>query len=64
MTKKVTSAAVNSGGGFAIGWALGFAPVTGGLSIALLAGGSLLWGLYGSEASDYIGHSVEELFFD
>jgi hypothetical protein len=64
LTRNTVSAGVNVVGGVAVGFALGLAPVTGGLSIAIMAGGSFLWGLYGSEFADQAGNYIEESFFD
>jgi hypothetical protein len=64
LTRNTVSAGVNVVGGVAVGFALGLAPVTGGLSIAIIAGGSFLWGLYGPEFSDQAGNYIEESFFD
>lgn len=64
VTSNVASAGVNIAGGLLIGTAVGLTPITGGLSIALIAGGSFLWGVYGSNASNYVGNILEEVFFD
>ena len=64
VTKNVVSGGVNVGGGFAIGAALALAPVTGGLSVALIVGGTFLWGVYGSDVSNTIGAFIEESIFD
>ncbi|QCF35716.1 hypothetical protein [Salinivibrio sp. YCSC6] len=61
---NVVSGAVNLGTGIRIGIALAAIPVTGGLSIALVAGGTLFWGLYGGEISDKVGMFAEEVIFD
>ncbi|WNJ97789.1 hypothetical protein RND59_16815 [Vibrio ruber] len=64
VTRNTVSAGINVGGGIAVGIALSLVPVTGGLSIAIIAGGSFLWGLYGSEISDTVGQVIEEKVFD
>lgn len=47
-----------------VGIALAAIPVTGGLSIALVAGGTLFWGLYGGDISNNVGKFAEEVIFD
>ncbi|WP_299004855.1 hypothetical protein [uncultured Shewanella sp.] len=63
-TKNVISGVVNVGSGWLIGTALAFAPVTGGLSIAIVGAGSLAWGLEGGDISNQFGDKIEELIFD
>jgi hypothetical protein len=63
-TKNAVSSGVNIGGGLAISAAIAFAPVTGGLSIALMVSGTFLWGIYGSDVSNTIGALIEESVFD
>ncbi|MDD9180266.1 MULTISPECIES: DUF4150 domain-containing protein [Aliivibrio] len=62
VTKNLSSATVNVLGGLGIGAV--FAPVTGGLSIVLIGGGSLLWGMYGGDISNDIGVIMEDFIFD
>jgi hypothetical protein len=62
--KNTVSGSVNIGGGIGIGLALGLIPVTGGVSILLIAGGSFMWGMYGTDFSNEAGTYVEELLFD
>ncbi len=62
VTKNVSSATINVLGGLGIGAV--FAPVTGGLSIVLIGGGSLLWGMYGGDISNEIGVIMEDFIFD
>ncbi|MCM5510793.1 LysM peptidoglycan-binding domain-containing protein [Vibrio sp. SCSIO 43169] len=64
VVKNATSSALNITGGLSIGIALSLAPVTGGLSIALIAGGSFIWGMYGSDLSNMAGEKLEEFIFD
>lgn len=64
VTRNVASAGANVSGGILIGAALAFIPVTGGLSIALVAGGSLLWGLFGSEVYNGFGEIIEGAIYD
>ncbi|OOF28932.1 MIX and LysM peptidoglycan-binding domain-containing protein [Salinivibrio sp. IB872] len=51
-------------GGIGVGIALAAIPVTGGLSMALVGGGSLFWGMYGGDLSQQVGLFVEEIVFD
>ncbi|PAR66624.1 LysM peptidoglycan-binding domain-containing protein [Vibrio cholerae] len=64
LVKNTVSGSVNIGGGIGIGLALGLIPVTGGVSILLIAGGSFMWGMYGTDFSNEAGTYVEELLFD
>lgn len=64
LVKNIVSGSVNVGGGIGIGLALGLIPVTGGVSILLIAGGSFMWGMYGTDFSNEAGTYVEELLFD
>lgn len=64
MVKNTVSGSVNIGGGIGIGLALGLIPVTGGVSILLIAGGAFMWGMYGTDVSNEAGTYVEELLFD
>ncbi len=64
LVKNTVSGAVNVVSGIRIGIALAAIPVTGGLSIALVAGGTLFWGLYGSDISNNVGKFAEEVIFD
>ncbi|OEG79103.1 S-type Pyocin domain-containing protein [Vibrio cholerae] len=63
-TRNVTAGVANAGVGFAIGYALALAPMTAGLSIALVGAGSFAWGMYGGEISNGWGTLVEEVLFD
>ncbi|HHB1579569.1 TPA: LysM peptidoglycan-binding domain-containing protein [Vibrio parahaemolyticus] len=63
-TRNVAAGVANAGVGFAIGYALALAPVTGGLSIALVGAGAFAWGMYGGEISNDWGTLVEEVLFD
>lgn len=63
-TRNVTAGVANAGVGFAIGYALALAPMTAGLSIALVGVGSFAWGMYGGEISNGWGTLVEEVLFD
>lgn len=62
LVKNAVSGSVNIGGG--IGLALGLIPVTGGVSILLIAGGAFMWGMYGTDFSNEAGTYAEELLFD
>ncbi|EJB8405671.1 LysM peptidoglycan-binding domain-containing protein [Vibrio fluvialis] len=64
LVKNAVSGSVNIGGGIGIGLALGLIPVTGGVSILLIAGGAFIWGMYGTDFSNEAGTYVEELLFD
>lgn len=64
LVKNTVSGSVNIGGGIGIGLALGLIPVTGGVSILLIAGGAFMWGMYGTDFSNEAGTYVEELLFD
>lgn len=64
MVNNTVSGSVNIGGGIGIGLALGLIPVTGGVSILLIAGGAFMWGMYGTDVSNEAGTYVEELLFD
>lgn len=64
LVKNTVSGAVNVVSGIRIGIALAAIPVTGGLSIALVAGGTLFWGLYGGDISNNVGKFAEEVIFD
>jgi len=64
VVNNVVSGGVNVGGGIGIGIALAAIPVTGGLFIALVAGGALLWGIYGGDMSNTFGNLMEEMIFD
>ncbi|EPQ8524048.1 LysM peptidoglycan-binding domain-containing protein [Vibrio parahaemolyticus] len=64
VVRNSTSALTNVLGGLAIGWGIALIPVTGGLSIALVAGGSFIWGMYGGELSNDTGKVIEEMIFD
>ncbi|EIZ1171978.1 LysM peptidoglycan-binding domain-containing protein [Vibrio vulnificus] len=64
LVKNTVSGSVNIGGGIGIGLALGLIPVTGGVSILLIAGGSFMWGMYGTDFSNEAGTYLEELLFD
>ncbi|OOE36972.1 S-type Pyocin domain-containing protein [Salinivibrio kushneri] len=64
IVNNTASGFFNVSGGIGIGIALAAIPVTGGLSIALVGGGSLFWGMYGSELSQQVGLFVEEIVFD
>ncbi|ROV58352.1 LysM peptidoglycan-binding domain-containing protein [Vibrio ponticus] len=63
-TQNVTAGIANASVGFAIGYALTFAPVTAGLSIVLVGVGSFAWGMYGGAISNDWGRLVEEVIFD
>ncbi|MCL9783415.1 LysM peptidoglycan-binding domain-containing protein [Vibrio sp. S4M6] len=63
-TRNVISGGINAAAGYAIGYGLSLIPVTGGLSIVLVGAGAFLWGMQGSEMSNQIGSTIEELFFD
>ncbi|EOW9127763.1 LysM peptidoglycan-binding domain-containing protein [Vibrio cholerae] len=63
-TRNVTAGVANAGVGFAIGYALALAPMTAGLSIALVGAGAFAWGMYGGEISNGWGTLVEEVLFD
>lgn len=64
VVRNSTSGLTNVLGGLAIGWGIALIPVTGGLSIALVAGGSFIWGMYGGELSNETGKVIEEMIFD
>ncbi|EOW9491437.1 LysM peptidoglycan-binding domain-containing protein [Vibrio cholerae] len=64
VVRNSTSGLTNVLGGLAIGWGIALIPVTGGLSIALVAGGSFIWGMYGGELSNDTGKVIEEMIFD
>lgn len=64
LVKNAVSGSVNIGGGIGIGLALGLIPVTGGVSILLIAGGAFMWGMYGTDFSNEAGTYAEELLFD
>ncbi|WP_025674414.1 hypothetical protein [Salinivibrio socompensis] len=64
VARNSTSGLTNVLGGLAIGWGIALIPVTGGLSIALVAGGSFIWGMYGEELSNETGKVIEEMIFD
>ncbi len=64
LVKNTVSGSVNIGGGIGIGLALGLIPVTGGVSILLITGGSFIWGMYGTDFSNEAGTYLEELLFD
>lgn len=64
LVKNTVSGSMNIGGGIAIGLALGLIPVTGGVSILLIAGGAFMWGMYGTDISNEAGTYVEEFLFD
>ena len=62
--RNVISGTLNVGVGYVLGFGLALAPVTGGLSILLVGGGTLLWGMYGGDLSNEAGEFVEEVIFD
>ncbi|OOE52555.1 S-type Pyocin domain-containing protein [Salinivibrio kushneri] len=64
VVRNSTSGLTNVLGGLAIGWGIALIPATGGLSIALVAGGSFMWGMYGGELSNETGKVIEEMIFD
>jgi hypothetical protein len=63
-TKNTVSGGTNVIGGVLIGISLALIPVTGGLSIALLAGGTFAWGIWGGDLSNDFGEAVEEWIYD
>ncbi|WCN08919.1 hypothetical protein [Marinomonas mediterranea] len=68
VVRNGASMGVNIVTGAAIGWAIGagiaLAPVTGGVSIIVVAAGAFLWGLYGGDLSNKAGIYAEELIYD
>ncbi len=45
-------------------YAIGLAPSSMGLSLAIGIGGTMLWGYYGSNISNFVGREVKYLMFD
>ncbi|HIF9505913.1 TPA: hypothetical protein ACX6SZ_002291 [Photobacterium damselae] len=45
-------------------YAIGLAPSSMGLSLAIGIGGTMLWGYYGSDISNFVGREVKYLMFD
>ncbi|MEF1207676.1 hypothetical protein QTN99_18890, partial [Photobacterium damselae] len=45
-------------------YAIGLAPSSMGLSLAIGIGGTMLWGYYGSDISNFVGKEVKYLIFD
>jgi len=64
VVRNSTSGVANVLGGMAIGWSIALIPVTGGLSVALVAGGSFIWGMYGGDIANEAGKVIEEMVFD
>ncbi|CAM3112368.1 hypothetical protein VITU102760_21860 [Vibrio tubiashii] len=64
VVRNTSAGVTNVLGGLAIGWSIALIPVTGGLSIALVAGGSFIWGMYGGDISNKAGQVIEEMVFD
>jgi|OM-RGC.v1.000113045 Uncharacterized protein conserved in bacteria len=68
VVRNGASMGVNIVTGAAIGWAIGagiaLAPITGGVSIIVVAAGAFLWGLYGGDLSNKAGIYAEELIYD
>ena len=65
-TRNISSGALNAGVGVGIGYSLSYvlAPVTGGVSIVVIAAGALLWGEYGGNLSNKFGSWFEGWVFD
>ena len=62
--RNITSGVINVGIGYYLGVGLALAPVTGGLSIVLVGGGTLLWGIYGGDKANSAGEWFERIIFD
>ncbi|AQS39796.1 hypothetical protein Sps_04713 [Shewanella psychrophila] len=62
--RNISSGVFNGVIGYYLGVGLAFAPVTGGLSIILVGGGALLWGMNGGVLSNDVGSFIEEVIFD
>ncbi len=62
--KNISYGIFNGTVGYGLGATLILAPLTGCLSIVLVGGGALLWGLYGGELSNNVGTFFEEAIFD
>ncbi|QDO84956.1 hypothetical protein FM037_19175 [Shewanella psychropiezotolerans] len=64
VVRNAVSGGLNIYIGYALGIALMAAPVTGGLSILLVSAGTLTWGAFGGDVSDYMGRGAESIVFD